>query len=137
MSNKPFETPQAYYDGLVERARDGRFPSLNEAGYCVYRTVADNGDVRKCAAGILVPDSCKEKFEEHCGLEGKTNEGIIRLHLPDGLSVEDVSQCQSIHDSVARAEWDAEAFILRLNDLTCFKNVTRVTPYIRGKMVQP
>lgn len=104
---------------LVTAAKDGTFPS-KDGNTCAYR--GENG--KKCAVGLLLTD------EEVRLVGNNTAVNAIPHRFPsvnlnervEGLDVRDLTSIQFVHDSLAwKPEWDADAFIERLKNLSCFK----------------
>ena len=83
---------------------------------CRYRSTNKNGDVLKCAVGILIPDA-----EYHVGLEHKSvrNLAVVKaagLKFTDadargicsGSEVDLASALQSVHDNMPVKDWPRE-----------------------------
>lgn len=115
-------TKQEYYNELVSRAIDRRFPAVDQDGECSYRTE----DGRGCVVGILIPDN---KYLS-------SFEGMLCNHLsiknvidfPDGINLQDLMKIQHSHDSAA--EWNKRQlfttnFIRDINQLDCFSDVIK------------
>lgn len=113
-------TKKAYYDRLVEAARDGTSPSVCN-GLCLYRGEQDG---QACAVGILLTDEEVEIIANSDPLF-QVNREHPELKIGDrveGLDLNDLANVQRVHDSRAHIpEWDADKFIEGLNKLSFFK----------------
>ncbi|MGI9297846.1 MAG: hypothetical protein ACR2QC_08100 [Gammaproteobacteria bacterium] len=123
---------QQYYDELIRAAGDGTFPGTmsEENNYCTMRRVRENKTVAKCAIGIRLPEHVLDQLEEDELLHEEVteiDEAIITKYFPTELSLEDISDIQSSHDTASEFGWDRSKFIHMINGLGCFDGVEKYT----------
>lgn len=94
-----------YLNLLCELSYGGKFPAVNDAKVCKYRTE----DGRKCVVGLLIPD---EKYD--ASMEGETclNPRVTRvIEMPDGVSIDQLFAIQHLHDQFATmSNWPMQDF---------------------------
>ncbi len=127
-----FQSKQAYYDEVVLRYMEGTLPSINEKGYCSYRSPTGNS----CVAGMLLPDKNYYPY-----MEGKTADSVPleKFELaPDGTTMNDIKRLQQVHDRnsptvdldfidncTCSADF-AQGAITDMNNLPYFKDVSQI-----------
>lgn len=110
-------TKQEYFDLLVKTSREGGFPARNVHGSCVYRTE----DGKKCAVGLLIPDTRYKVMMEGSAAALFAVHTELRDIIPKEMSVVDLQQVQNVHDNNPYMEgWDHEKFVEGLTGLDCF-----------------
>lgn len=118
-------TKQEYYDLLVKSAQDGTFPSYEDSE-CRYRADRTALCKRRCAVGVIIPDESYSTDMEGCGVSS----ALIDPWIPDGMTLRDMGFVQDAHDTLADCHietWKASKFVMKLNLLNCFADVTKIT----------
>lgn len=116
-------TKQEYYDLLVKSASDGTFPSYSsEERKCMYRKDGTANCKARCAVGLLIPDCRYKVRHEWTAIEDLKDV----IELPEDMTIADLYAVQNAHDRVSTATHVfAFCFVLRLNELDCFKQVRK------------
>lgn len=116
-------TRKDYFDLLVRTSAGGEFPATHDAGItCSYRM----HDGRRCAVGLILPDSVYEVRMEGNTVEALVKDGYIKdlSWVPDGMTLKDLGRVQSIHDSLSGYDtWGHEEFVRRIRSQPCFQNL--------------
>ena len=131
MSNYSRWTKQRYYDELIARAQDGRFPAGYSKKYkdtswdgkieeyekyiCMYR----QGD-KACAAGILIPN---ELYDDSIETKVAHNSDVFNkcVFAPEGTNESELRAIQNCHDNMMiydNKKWNADKFIQKLKELS-------------------
>jgi len=118
-----------YFDLLVKTSEEGGFPSVHGIySTCKYR----NECGRKCAIGILIPDSEYRSELENNGVLELFDYNLLKgdetwIPTKDGvrLTSEELNSVQLTHDLMSwqfGGRWDHFAFVNKLADLKIFQN---------------
>ena len=116
-------TKQQFARLLAKTSREGNFPAVvktHEGPRCQYRT----GDGRGCAIGLMIPNS-----EYDPDMETRTvsdlfeNYSDLLEHVPEGMTLSDLTDIQYIHDGRSLDPWDHVGFMKTLRSMRCFRDV--------------
>lgn len=117
-------TLQETFDIVVNHLRQQNTKSLASNGFtCLYRGKYG----RKCAAGVLIPDS---KYQPDLELKSCTEETVSKILLEEGHDIYLVRELQNIHDLYDIPNW--EFHFQRCAKL--FNLVYNLPPYIRSHL---
>lgn len=113
-------TKYEYKDLLIQTSKDGGFPATNIDGSCAYRCE----DGKKCAVGLILPDSLYERQLEYKTIDDLFTQEYLedKSWIPDDLTVSDLYEIQRVHDSMSSDYngWNHDRFVKELHELECF-----------------
>ena len=114
-------TRQQYLDLLLKTSAEGRFPGYAR-GSCRYM----DGQGRKCAVGILLPENHPATSHKGDVFDmTEDNPDVLEL-FPEGLGLTAMRIVQRAHDAVAanlRGDWDHNLFVWFLHDTRLFEDL--------------